>query len=110
VLTVGYGIDNIKVSPKGNARREGSTNLTELNIDAIKALQKKYEMSEAELARKAGVSRSCVNRILKGTRKPSFKFISGLKQAFPQYPMENFFQPQVVPKGDTHKTGTEGGS
>lgn len=61
------------------------------NAAALRDLLKKEKISEAELARRIGVSRSCVNRIVKEQREPSSKVIAGIKTAFPHYPLENFF-------------------
>jgi len=77
--------------------------LVELNIEALKKLMKEQNLSESKFAKKIGVTRSCVNRILKGERQPSFKFISGLIFAFPQHHIEQFFLKRPSPKSDTLK-------
>lgn len=62
------------------------------NAAVLRDLIKKENISEAELARRIGVSRACVNRIVREQRTPSAKVIAGIKAAFPQYPLEKFFE------------------
>jgi len=79
------------------------------NTDVLIALLRKENISEAELARRIGVSRACVNRIVKGTRQPSSKFLAGLRRAFPDYSLDYFFTESDA--NECHQpTGTEGRS
>ncbi len=48
-------------------------------------------MTQAELAKKMGVSRASLSRVLRGLRSPGSKFIAALKAAFPDKQMEHFF-------------------
>lgn len=49
-------------------------------------------MNQAELARKMGVSRGALSRILRGLRSPNSRFIAALKQGFPNLPLNYFFE------------------
>ncbi|MEX0974298.1 MAG: helix-turn-helix transcriptional regulator [Bacillota bacterium] len=49
------------------------------------------EMTQARLARKMGISRASLSRVLRGLRSPGSKFIAALKTAFPDKQMESFF-------------------
>lgn len=51
-------------------------------------------MSQAQLARKMGVSKASLSRIVRGQRSPGSRFIAALKAAFPDKPMESFFELQ----------------
>jgi transcriptional regulator with XRE-family HTH domain len=48
-------------------------------------------MTQAQLARKMGISRASLSRILRGLRSPGSRFVAALKVAFPDKPMECFF-------------------
>lgn len=61
------------------------------DIYALRRAMHEQNMSEAVLARKIGVSRACINRILKNERQPSMKVIRGLKTAFPEKSLDYFF-------------------
>ncbi|MEA1962589.1 MAG: helix-turn-helix transcriptional regulator [Bacillota bacterium] len=61
------------------------------NPAALKRAMLECKMSEASLAQTIGVSRACINRILKQTRSPSGRVIVGLKTAFPDKPLDYFF-------------------
>ena len=66
--------------------------MIELKIDNLKALMTKEELTQAKLARKLGLSRACVNRHLKSVHKhPSAKFISAIREVFPEYSFDYFF-------------------
>lgn len=75
--------------------------MSELNIGALKFFLAQHGYTEAQFAKKIGVTRSFVNRVLNGDRKPGFKFITGFCQAFPDYPIDAFFIPTLSPNGDT---------
>jgi transcriptional regulator with XRE-family HTH domain len=49
-------------------------------------------MTQAELADKMRISRASLSRVLRGLRSPGSKFIAALKAAFPDKPMEAFFE------------------
>lgn len=51
-------------------------------------------MSQAQLARKIGVSKASLSRIIRGLRSPNSRFIAALKLGFPKLPMEYFFEEQ----------------
>lgn len=61
------------------------------NVFALRQAMLEHHMSEAKLARTIGVSRACINRILKKQRQPSTKVVSGLKTAFPEKSLDYFF-------------------
>lgn len=61
------------------------------DVYALRKAMHEHQMSEADLARKIGVSRACINRILKNERQPSIKVVSGLKTAFPEKSLDYFF-------------------
>ena len=63
----------------------------DFNVLALRQAMNEKQMSEAGLARAMGVSRACINRILKKQRRPSSKVIMGLKAAFPDKSLDYFF-------------------
>lgn len=63
----------------------------DFNVLALRRAMNEKQMSEADLARAIGVSRACINRILKKQRLPSAKVIKGLKAAFPDKSLDYFF-------------------
>lgn len=75
--------------------------MIKFDTDALQDLITDNNLNESKLAKKIGVSRACVNRILKKTRNPSLKFLTGLKEAFPQYNLEEFFLEITLPNSDT---------
>jgi transcriptional regulator with XRE-family HTH domain len=58
----------------------------------LRAALQESGMNQAELARKMGVSRAALCRILRGHRSPNSRFIAALKQGFPNLPLEYFFE------------------
>ena len=58
----------------------------------LRAALLKSGMKQAELARKMGVSRAALSRILRGHRSHNSRFIGALKQGFPNLPLEYFFE------------------
>lgn len=62
------------------------------NVSALRQAMLEQQMSEAKLARTVGVSRACINRILKKQRQPSSKVVRGLKLAFPEKSLDYFFE------------------
>lgn len=75
---------------------KGGRCIAGINVEAIKKAMNDEKMNQAELARRIGVSRSCINRILQGQRKPGEKVIAGLKLAFPSYSLDYFFYTSVT--------------
>ena len=74
-------------------------------IEKIKELMKSQSWCASELARRMGVSRSEVTRLLSGKRQGGTKIITGLKRAFPDVPLESlFYFPSVSPNVNTNKT------
>jgi DNA-binding XRE family transcriptional regulator len=65
----------------------------------LRGVMEEAALSQAELARRMGVSRASLSRILRGLRCPSSKFIGALKTAFPDKPMECFFEISSAPRG-----------
>lgn len=63
----------------------------EPQIDHIKELMRSHGWNESKLARQMGISRSEVNRFLKGKRNAGKKVIDGLIKAFPNEPVEALF-------------------
>ncbi|HHY80519.1 MAG TPA: helix-turn-helix transcriptional regulator [Thermoanaerobacter sp.] len=49
----------------------------------ISELKYRYNLTEQELAKRIGISRSQLYRIKKGKSQPGSKFITSLKNAFP---------------------------
>lgn len=49
-------------------------------------------LSQAELARMMQVSPASLSRILRGLRSPGSRFIANLRTAFPDKPLEHFFE------------------
>ena len=63
----------------------------EANIAALTHLMVEKRLSQAQLASKIGVSRSCISRIMSGKRTPSSQVMAGLKKAFPEYSLDYYF-------------------
>lgn len=74
--------------------------MIQINMDNLKTVMKKENLnSQAALARKLNISRACVNRLFKGSRKhPSAKFIGAIKEAYPEYSFDYFFTFGVTKK------------
>lgn len=68
----------------------------ELKIDALQDYMRKNGLTYAELARKAGINRSNLHRILSGQRGPGSEFIAKLLNACEGMRFEDFFA--VVPE------------
>ena len=64
-----------------------------LNREALEALTRAEGLSHAALARRLGISRSYLFRLLRGERRPGIKFLYGLRTAFPQYSPDFFVVP-----------------
>jgi len=61
------------------------------NNEFLRKVVEEENLSQAELARRMGVSRACVTRILQGKRQPSVVFLAGLRRIFPQHSLDYFF-------------------
>lgn len=64
-----------------------------MNIDINKIYQEmaRRDMGIMETASAMDLHRSQLWRVLNGKAKGGYKFIAGLKKAFPDVPMDNFF-------------------
>ena len=62
-----------------------------LDVQKIKELMHEEGLNQSAMARRLGVSKSCISRILRGQRVPSSLFIARLKQAFPDYGLDRLF-------------------
>ncbi len=62
-----------------------------INVVLVKALMEERNLTGTELARRMGVSRMEVSRILNGTRVGGKKSIGGLVKAFPDVPITDLF-------------------
>jgi transcriptional regulator with XRE-family HTH domain len=72
------------------------------NIDLLKKLMKQNNLRASQIARLTGVTRQAVSRYLKGTRrKPDTTFLISLTKLFPEYRIEDFLLPIVLPESDT---------
>lgn len=66
-------------------------------------------LTQAETARRMGVSRASLSRILRGLRSPNSNFIAALKSVFPDKPMEHFFDLGTVAREEPeHDAGRSG--
>lgn len=66
--------------------------MIKLNLDFVEQVMKEYDLNQRELADRIGMTKSAVNRHIKGTRKqPSSTFIMAMLKAFPKYTFEDFF-------------------
>jgi len=70
--------------------------MNRFNPERLKQLMETKGLTQADLARKMGVSRTSVSRILRQKRTPSSAFIAALKTAFPEEPLEYFFDLSVA--------------
>lgn len=67
-------------------------------VEKVKDLMMSHRWCASELARRMGVSRSEVTRLLKGKRQGGAKIVEGLKRAFPEVPLETLFSfPSMYP-------------
>lgn len=88
--------------------------MADFNVLLLKSLMAIGKIKPAELARKIGVTRSCISKILSGQRKnPEYKVLFGFTQVFPGTSVEDFYLPKVSPKSYKNEsvlpsTGTEG--
>jgi len=87
--------------------------LLQLNTELIEKEAEKQGLNKTNLAKKLGISRMHLDRILSGST-PGNKAISAFLGVFNQYSFkELFFLPGVSQNSDTNKlnsTGTEGGA
>lgn len=60
-------------------------------VEKVKELMMSHRWCASELARRMGVSRSEVTRLLKGNRQGGTKIVEGLKRAFPEVSLESLF-------------------
>ncbi|MEU9303407.1 helix-turn-helix transcriptional regulator [Streptomyces sp. NPDC048269] len=65
------------------------------------------EMTQAELARRIGVSRQTVIAIEQGRYSPSLEMAFQIAQVF-GVPLDSVFQYSATPAGSSNSTGTEG--
>ena len=71
-----------------------------LNTAALQRVMEKERLTQSGLARKMGLSRSCINRHIRGKRKqPSAKVIGKLKETFPEYSIDFFLTQSVDNRG-----------
>jgi len=61
------------------------------NTQVLHTMILQHGLTKAELARRMGVSRACVSRILSGQRQPNAVFIANLKRVFPDCSLDAFF-------------------
>ena len=85
----------IKVSPIGNIR--GGEDV-KINVDGIRKIMKDRGLSLRMFSASIGVSPSCMSRIINGQREPSTLVVGALKNAFPEYPLDYFFDSSVTNK------------
>jgi transcriptional regulator with XRE-family HTH domain len=82
--------------------------MIKLNIDNLKRLMEREGLTQTDLAQKLGVSRACVNRHINSSNNyPSARFISAIKEVFPEYSFDYFFTLSVTKK--TQKVTAKGG-
>lgn len=75
--------DQVKCIRKGKAM---------INVDYVKYLMDKEDMSQKMLAIEAHVTESCVSRFLSGKRSGSLELLEGLARAFPDTDLRAFLQ------------------
>ncbi|MDR3597046.1 helix-turn-helix transcriptional regulator [Clostridium sp.] len=62
-----------------------------LNVKYLQILMKKKGWSERQLAMKSGLSSATVSRIISGKRGAGTRALVGIRQAFPDEPLEKLF-------------------
>ena len=75
-----------------------------LNVDEFKDLQRKYSYNTSKMARKIGISRTQLWRVLNYQSNPGEQFIAGFKKAFPEENLDKFFLLKVLQRSDTVKS------
>ena len=65
--------------------------MSQFNVDAIVELMDKEKLNQSKFAKKLGVSRACVNRIIRKQRRPSAVFLEAFKTAYPDYSLDDLF-------------------
>lgn len=64
----------------------------QVNVEAFKQLMKEEGLNQSALARKMGVSRSCISRYMNRSRKvPSAKVIESFFMTFPHRSLSQYF-------------------
>lgn len=62
-----------------------------LNVLELQEVMEREGLSPSGFAKKLGISRAHMLRILKGERRPGADFIEALLQAYPERKFEDFF-------------------
>ncbi|MDP4143230.1 MAG: helix-turn-helix transcriptional regulator [Bacillota bacterium] len=75
-----------------------------VNLKNFTELMNKYSLSMADLAKKLGVSRAQLWRVLNDKSNPGEQFIAGFKASFPKENFDNFFSICVLQQNDTTTT------
>lgn len=71
------------------------------NTKEFNKLKKELGLNYTQLAKKIGVSRTQLWRVLNQQCVPGEQFITGFKIAFPNYEFEKFFLIQPLQQSDT---------
>lgn len=78
----------------------------EINKDYVINLMRKYNWSQADLARAMGVTPATVSRVLSGKRGTGKEVIAGLLKAFPNARLDELFFFEMVSPNDDDKEQT----
>lgn len=65
--------------------------MTNPNVAALRRIMEQEGLSPSGFARKLGISRAHMSRIMKGQRRPGAEFIVALLRAYPDKKFEDFF-------------------
>lgn len=68
----------------------------EFSAEALERLMVKEGMNRSRLANRLGVSKATVTRVLNKNFQPSVRFLSALKNVFPEVSLEYFFKNSVA--------------
>lgn len=81
--------------------------MVKFNITLLKKLMINNEINGSELARRIGVTRSCVSKILNDpNRVPESKFLFGLIHLFPDYSLNDFVLSDPSTFDDSEQSAT----
>lgn len=72
-----------------------------VNADNFSELMNKHSINMIDLAKKIGVSRAQLWRVLNDKSNPGEQFIAGFKASFPKENFDKFFLVSVLQESDT---------
>jgi transcriptional regulator with XRE-family HTH domain len=62
-----------------------------LNVECVRRIMAQNDWSERRLAAEAGLSEATISRVLSGKRGAGARTLAGMRNAFPDVPVETLF-------------------